>query len=58
MNGIKKAAACAGTQTTANGNKRIVIITHADEPVNDLDTWSDALDYWCRRDEDELPNLD
>ena len=53
MSGIKKAAACAGTQTTANGNKRIVIINHADEPVYDLDTWSDALDYWCGRDDDE-----
>lgn len=53
MNGIKKAAACAGTQTTANGNTRILIINYADEPVNDLDTWSDALDYWCGRYDDE-----
>ena len=53
MSGIKKAAACAGTQTTAYGNKGITIIDHSAEPVNDIETWSPALDYWCVRDDEE-----
>jgi hypothetical protein len=33
-------------------------LTHATEFVKDDDTWSDALEYWCRRENDELPDLD
>lgn len=34
------------------------ILTYASTPVNpDVETWSDALDYWCRRDEDEVSDI-
>ncbi len=31
----------------------IGILTHAAAFVKDEETWSEALDYWCRRDDDE-----
>ena len=56
MTGNKKTATRVGAQAAeCEGikNMSISIINHAEAPVNDIETWSDALDYWCKRYNDE-----
>lgn len=50
----KKCRPDAGTSEAAKANNSIRIIHDDGDAVNpDVETWSDALDYWCRRDKDE-----
>lgn len=53
----KKCRPDAGTSEAAKANNSIRIIHDDGDTVNpEVETWSPALDYWCRRENDELPD--
>ena len=47
MTGNKKTATRVGAQATVCGTKTTTIINRDYPDVNDIETWSPALDYWC-----------
>lgn len=43
-----------GTASGESENMTKEIVSHANPLVNrDVETWSDALDYWCDREDDD-----
>lgn len=54
----KKEPTRNGSSEVGKGSKSTDILTHASAHVNtDAETWSDELNYWRRRCEDEVSDI-